>query len=63
MGNENVIKSHFIFHEPLIFNSSRKPHGFFMGHEFKKPQENPINSDTMENSFSIHGFFIVIKNP
>ena len=31
MGNENVIKSHFIFHEPLIFNRSRKTHGFFNG--------------------------------
>ena len=41
MGNENVIKSHFIFHEPLIFNRSRKTHGFFMGHEFKNPHENP----------------------
>ena len=63
MGNENVIKSHFIFHEPLIFNRSRKTHGFFMGHEFKNPHENPINSDTMKNSFSIHGFFIIIKQP
>ena len=63
MGNENVIKSHFIFHEPLIFNRSRKAHGFFMGHEFKNPHENPINSDIMKNSFSIHGFFIIIKKP
>ena len=59
MGNENVIKSHFIFYEPLIFNRSRKTHGFFMGHEFKNPHENAINSDTMKNSFSIHGFFII----
>ena len=62
MGNENVSKSHFIFHEPLIFNRSRKTRGFFfMGHEFitethplknvarEKPNENPINSDTMKN--------------
>ena len=34
-----------------------------MGHEFKKPHENPINSETMKKSFSIHGFFIIIKKP
>lgn len=63
MGNENDIESHFIFHDPLIFNHSRKTQGFFMGHEFKKPHENSINSDTMKKSFSIHGFFIIIKKP
>ena len=59
----NVIKSHFIFHNALIFNHSRKTMVFFMGHEFKNPHENPINSDTMKKSFSIHGFFIIIKKP
>ena len=63
MGNEDVIKSHFIFHEPLILNRSLKTHDFFVGHEFKNPHENPINSDTMKNSSSIHGFFIIIKKP
>ena len=36
---------------------------FFMEHEFKHPHKNPINSDTMKNGFSIHGFFIIIKKP
>ena len=56
-------KTFFIFQEPVIFKRSRKTHGFFMGHEFKKPHENPINSDTMKNRFSNHGFFIIIKKP
>ena len=56
-------KSHFIFHEPLIFNRSRKTHGFFMGHEFKNPHENPINYETMKNSFSIHGLLMIMKKP
>ena len=36
---------------------------FLWGMNLKNPHENPINSDTMKNRFSIHGFFIVIKKP
>ena len=59
MGNENVIKSHFIFHEPLIFNRSRKT--FFIGHEFKNPHENPVNSDTMKKTWLASFYFMALS--
>ena len=63
MGDENVIKSHFIFHGPLIFDSSRKTHVFFfMGHELNNPHGNSIFRHH-EKSSLVHAVFIIIKKP
>ena len=63
ISNKKLLIITFAKEKNKTFNRSRKTHGFFMGHEFKHPHENPINSDTMKNGFSIHGFFIIIKKP
>ena len=42
MGNEITMEGILIFHDSLIFNASRKNHGFFMGHQFSDTIKNPL---------------------
>ena len=59
MGNEITMEGIHIFHDSLIFNASRKNHGFFMGHQFS----DTINYNTVKIFFIIHGFFNTSKKP
>ena len=60
MGNENAIKSHFIFHEPLIFNRSRKTHGFFYRAWIKKPPWKPLTP--WKIAFQFMAFSLSLKS-